>query len=354
MLNIISSAIDTLELTYGKTRISYPVMEALVDAKADAALNNNRRSEVVFGSHRFHVLSHGAGFFQYLLNGVHFDLKICVSEKMSMIGVRVKSISIYELGIHKVLEELAGVVADLRGDPSERRATVKRLDICVDFQGWEPKLSDLKHFVCKAKKRGVYLEPDEPNYFRFGKNEMVVRLYNKGEEIRHSNKLWMIDVWKQNPHFNPEKPIWRLEVQLRRQALKNLNVDYTSEALEQLSGIWVYGLEWLELKKPTKNKQKSRWPTDPRWVDLRRNAGFVGKPCEPVRAKKRAVDEERIVRMFGAYTSSFAAIRGYENMELGEVIYRAGVLYHNQLEAKGLDFSEVVRGKMNPDSGFPF
>jgi len=239
MLKIISSAIDTIELSI-RINVRLEVISRVADAKR-AAKDAGEKAELVLGGHRFLVPAHGAGMYLYLLNNKDFDIKISPSKMIPAVAVRIRSIYLHEVGAEHAARIILDFAKSIREEPEiefDPYLRLKRLDICVDFQGWEPNLEDFHNFSCRAKKRGVYFEGDIPNYYRFGEKNMLVRIYNKTEELKVSNKSWMNEVWQISNEFDDQIPVWRLEVQLRRDALKSLMVLSIDDALKNLGGIF--------------------------------------------------------------------------------------------------------------------
>lgn len=165
---------------------------------------------------------------------------------------------------------------------AERAATereldvqVTRLDVNLDFQGWVPVPEDLNVSTCRVRKgrRGSHFgtewldddgraaerarvlelaarlkaskspteqaeilaelhrveEPDAPastygdrrqfTGFSFGRGKVSARLYDKTKEITISRKGWFRKVWSKATGYDESAPVWRLEFQLRREAL---------------------------------------------------------------------------------------------------------------------------------------
>lgn len=128
---------------------------------------------------------------------------------------------------------------------------VTRVDFCMDFDRWAPELSLFEEFEGRAVKRGAHLEPDyaAPNEgasvhtshwrftgFSFGRGVVVARLYWKSLEIKSSGKLWFRPLWQREGWVSEEEsgPVWRLEFQLRREALRNahVRVQHTADRLD--------------------------------------------------------------------------------------------------------------------------
>ncbi len=182
---------------------------------------------------------------------------------------------------------------------------------------------------------------------------MLVRIYNKTEQIKKKHIEWIASVWRNNETYKEGFPVWRIEVQIRREILRELGIETIDEALASLKGLWNFGLTWLELRKPSSNKQKARWKIDKRWIELKENAYFEGKPCERVRRAKRKADERRIVIMLGGYLTRLAAMYGDHSIKAA--ITRAGVEYGHYLNERGLDFRDVVQSKIEKqEDDLPF
>jgi len=141
----------------------------------------------------------------------------------------------------------------------EVRAVLSRVDQCVDVTGPDFSLSDLEEFLVRARKitrhrcadgdraceacGGTGKESGEPTGehfsgrtltgYSFGKSEVAVRIYDKTREIREQSpdKAWLYPVWARNGWVGGER-VWRIELQLRREALKSLVSRETAAKLD--------------------------------------------------------------------------------------------------------------------------
>ena len=66
---------------------------------------------------------------------------------------------------------------------------------------------------------------------------MLARIYNKTIEIPKSGKIWFKDIWKENG-WNGEKTVWRIEFQLKRGVLKELQIDLVEDLFEKEDELW--------------------------------------------------------------------------------------------------------------------
>lgn len=234
-------------------------------------------------------------------------------------------------------EQVAGDGAPLR--PSTDReldVQVTRLDLCVDFQGWTPTPDDLDLFTTRVRKSGrgshfgdewleahageesarvlalaKRLERARSNSeraeilrelhhqdtgarastygdrrvftgFSFGRGMISARLYDKTRELSVSRKGWFREVWRRSGTFAEEAPVWRLEFQLRREALVDFHevaalgdlsrsgMGAWEECREALPGLWSYlTARWMRHGQRTKDDRQAvsdawaglqRWP----------------------------------------------------------------------------------------------
>lgn len=246
----------------------------------------------------------------WLLKNPAGDLVVRVrpepQEDEAAIVVELHSAALWSMGWRKAGEQARRVCEELAGS-DDVDLQVTRIDLCVDFQGWQPGPEDRELFVSRAKKRGRFREGHvEPQWddaewlegesgriaraaaqleratsheqrravlelfhkapqerateaefeagrlaftgFAFGMgHHLSARLYNKSREIRRSRKTWFETIWERAPgyrhppggtvngsirsHFD----VWRLEFQLRRDAVR----EFTFKTGE--------GSSWLDL-----------------------------------------------------------------------------------------------------------
>src|SRR4051812_29772357 len=70
-------------------------------------------------------------------------------------------------------------------------------------------------------------------------------------------KLWFLDIWKRETCTD----VWRVEFQLRRELLKQFNVDTIDELVTQSGGMWRYLTdEWLSFRVHDNNNATRRTP----------------------------------------------------------------------------------------------
>lgn len=152
--------------------------------------------------------------------------------------------------------------------------------------------------------------------FSFGKGRIAARLYDKRREIGVSGKHWMRTVWRRCAAFDgrsgelaaylEDAEVWRLEFQLRREAVTSLEElvppepgsDWESLSLGswvhfvgRLDSLWRYlSHQWL---RHGRRQEDDRQATSAVWEQLQR--AWSAEEPEPVNLHRPAVEAARVV-----------------------------------------------------------
>jgi hypothetical protein len=199
---------------------------------------------------------------------------------------------------------------DVRTLCSFETVTPSRFDLHVDWQGGFAPTFDAGEVERFVKPRRVkwhpYFEGTRCTGYRFGAGgPILARLYDKSIErrTRHDEGYFALLAARNPAAFDPEKTVWRLEFQLRREGMKSFRLapelegddaggdldlaiaaELSAEELPRLATfpkLFAHAdalfqhltAHWLRLTTPGKGKVASRWPTDPTWEALRRDFG---------------------------------------------------------------------------------
>jgi hypothetical protein len=203
--------------------------------------------------------------------------------------------------------------------------TASRIDLYVDVQGWQPEREDFPRFVCRAQRKWEF-EADRQMYtrgrrlsgFTFGRGAVLARIYDKTLELAVRGETWPEVIWR---NADRERPVWRVELQFRRPALKAFGLRTVADVLAVRQELWDYGMRWLSLREPDGDSNRSRWPEAPEWRVLRE--AVMGSPrSELVRERKEAASRQRLLRGFVGYATSLAACGADDDLEeaLREVV----------------------------------
>jgi hypothetical protein len=214
--------------------------------------------------------------------------------------------------------------------------TPSRIDLHVDWQGGFAPTFDAGEVDRFIKPRRVkwhpYFEGNRCTGYRFGEGGAIVaRLYNKSLQARerHDTAYPALLAARSPDQFDPARDVWRLEFQLRREALTafrplapvsdvagddetasddpaaleaEIEAELAAEELPHVgtfpklfahrAALWRHlTTHWLRIVQPGRGVVRSRWPLDPTWVVLQRD--FVRLCDEPLHEEGR-----ELVRVF--------------------------------------------------------
>jgi hypothetical protein len=344
-LIVLSAGVDSLYVSFAG-RLQPELLERMEELKQEAR-SSGQPAPIAFEDGRATVvLPHGWGFYPYSVHCSDFDLHLTGSEHVPPVYLRLSSLFIHSVGCEAAAATAVAFVRDSLMQPA-KPAAVSRIDVYADFQGWIPVVEDFNRFVTRSVTNQAYFEPVQVNQsgqrlsgFRFGKGSVVARLYDKGQEIQVSGKDWMRDVWGSS--YDTARPIWRLEFQVRREAVGDFNVQGVDEVLACRQDFWRYGLRWLSLRDRSEDQQRDRWPVTAVWQQLSQIS--MGAPLAGVLRRRVREHQERIlVRGLAGYVTSLAALlnvgdepRAYE---------LAARKTHAYLIEQKTTFGKVVRRK---------
>ena len=348
-LSVLSDGVDSLYLSFAGT-LAPELLDRLEELKLEAQASSTPAPVSFADRTATTVLPTGSGFYRYAIHSTDFDVYVARGEHVPPVYVRASSLYLHSVGVNTAAARVDAFVRDCLMTPA-RPATVSRIDIYADFQGWRPVPDDLDRFVTRSLRHHAYYEPAEEarhglhlTGFRFGKDQLLARLYDKTREIGQSGKDWMLEVWGSARHL--EQPVWRLEYQYRREAIGSFNLATVDEVLACLADLWRYGLDWLSLREPTFDRQRGHWPIADEWRQLR-ELEMDGPLTGVLRRRWREHEELLVVRGLAGYLSSLAALHGIR--DLAHANHLAGVRVAGYLEDRGRSFSKIVAAKQLQD-----
>ena len=145
-------------------------------------------------------------------------------------------------------------------------AKISELHLATDIQGYNFDMLDFHRFKTRKRKNSIHDEKrDDTNTFyyqgrkftgfTFGQGDEMLRIYNKTVEIKKNPDKAFIKhfAWENNPDYDEEKEVWRIEIQYRREKLKTIYdsknglLDGFVNVLDSLGSLWNRALEKVEL-----------------------------------------------------------------------------------------------------------
>jgi len=355
---VLASGVDTLELW--STKALTPAGLALVQAAQRAAVEGGQPVGVVVGPLELRASPRWRN--TALLESDLYAVKVepDAASTGATVRVEVRALALWAQGWEAAAARAVDAMAALCGADG-LEVQVGRVDVCVDWQGWVPTPEERHRFTCRARKRGRYFEdghlqlddadwcqreakriqalakklaaargperrellelihkrplPHREAEYDAGRHftgltfgigaPCAARMYDKTREIITSHKGWFRRVWQ---GYDDSRPVWRLEFQLRREALRSFRLSregYTEdlstwERLKpRLGALWRYLTHsWLRHGGRT---SATRQVLSAAWASLA--DGWVGAAA-PVEGLHRAALE-------GAAQPVTAAVAGY-------------------------------------------
>ena len=293
----------------------------------------------------FILQPHGWRGYPIWLRSARIELMLGAVDPFPPVFLQWHSAFIHTHGLEAAVSSVEGwlddAVMEVRG-----LLRVARVDLYCDFQGWVPIARDLDHFTCRAVSRRLFEVHSQAHMsgrhfsgFTFGKGDVVGRIYDKSLELGVRGQRWLEAVWEGR---DQGQPVWRVEFQFRRRALRRFGLETLEQALCSRQGLWEYGMGWISLRRPGNDSNRSRWHQDPVWIELRR--AYLASPSSPlVRQRVRAASQERLVRGFIGYASALGALSTED--DLASVLRSAGSLATHHLRETGRDFKGLVDAK---------
>ncbi|MFG0317369.1 MAG: hypothetical protein ACF8XB_08860 [Planctomycetota bacterium JB042] len=161
-----------------------------------------------------------------------------------------------------------------------------RVDLAVDVQGVDFPPASAPAWISRSRWKATYQVGDLVTGSQFGKGSLVVRIYEKTYELIQSRKDWMRAIWAHHG-ADPSRPVWRVEVQARRELLRRHGIDRLrrpEDLLGRLDALWSEALtRSLRLHDSRRSTRADKDPEHAAWKLLRRVsfAAATAAPPEP-------------------------------------------------------------------------
>lgn len=241
-------ALDFIELASQK--------EALIKAKI------NKPKPIKLGCEDFLLASHGTGSgYPFVIENDAFIIQLGEFNRPNFF-VKYRSIALWHLGasaLHQRFLTWAASVGYIMAQPER----LSRVDYAFDYH--LPMIDfDENSFVSKATKDSQFRKDGKVQTFKFGTDNVVLRVYNKVDEINEqSQKTWLFKLW------GMEQDVWRIEWQVRKDQLRKLGIS-SFESLEERQGdlLRLLTKDHTTLRLKSSDSNRSRWALHPLWLDL--------------------------------------------------------------------------------------
>lgn len=159
--------------------------------------------------------------------------------------------------LHEQFLQWAGSLGFIPG----RSEGLSRCDFAFDFL-LEDIDFDEDSFVTAADKDSQHRKHGKVQTFTFGRDEVVLRVYNKSAEIEESShKFWLHPLWQ-----GQTENVWRVEWQVRKETLKRFGLRTFEDLFDGHGDLLRYLIsEHTSLRVKSEDSNRSRWPLHPLW-----------------------------------------------------------------------------------------
>lgn len=342
-MKLLLSGLDTVECAY----YMRPTASACLDFDALRTLREkHQRSKVrdpmlvELGGMNFELSRGGTrSGYPFLISNEQWAIQFGEFNDPSFF-VTFRSIALWHQGA-KALHESFLSWAESLGYVPFRPEGLSRCDFAFDFH--LPVVDfDEDNFVTLAEKDSQHRKHRKVQTFTFGRDEIVLRVYNKSDEVNEASaKYWLHALWA-----GPTEDVWRIEWQVRKDTLKRFDLRTFDDLFGGHGDLLRYLVsEHTSLRLPNEDSNKSRWPVHPLWQALAQHIDTL--PAQGVYRSldRQALLDETLVRMaisIEGYLKKVAAIEclkeGRPMLSQGQTIDRLLPLLdkvHNQLTWRG-------------------
>ncbi len=351
---ILRVGIDSLYLSYpgdltAESAIRLQAMKELAQSKDP---QNNKLAQFSIGDHLFEVKDRGRSVYKYILRDHWYQIQLSgpYTDHTPLAYSQLSSEALTFEGPLGMEEDLRSVVSSLgiiSGD-----ATVSRVDLFVDFITD----TDIEHiqerdWVTRARTFNYYSVQRIFSGLTIGLGgDISARLYDKTLELEKSGKEYLKDIWS-DLGWQPGQKVWRLEFQLKRNYLRQLNLRTFPELMDRLGSIWQYATsDWLRLTCPDPtDKTQSRWPLHPMWEALQKADWSTEHSCNRQSTPKGQPPSDRSLFVNGlSGLTSFMAREGITDAYSGApAFFQAASDYHSSREHyTGLTYEQYIEQKV--------
>ena len=227
---------------------------------------------------------------------------------------------------------------------------VSRVDLCLDVAMPIPEIrmmrGEVVSFARKNNHHGIVYQEHmvgiKATGYTFGKGDLVCRIYDKLEEVKHSEKAWFLDMYRERG-WDGESPVTRVEFQARRAHLKAQQITTITDLQFRRADLWRYfSNEWISLRDlVATDSNRRRWPVKEFWRVVRDSCDKFGKLTGVRRLTQRAPKIDKVRALLrGVLVTATALYRTTYEWTPGQKISLAEAMRSMQEETIAKWFAE--------------
>lgn len=289
----------------------------------------------------FGLAPHGWGKYRYCLDHETGRIGFTASRRLPSVRIQPRAEFLHSVGPEETVRHFGELV---RPFVEGLVLSVARLDLFVDMEGMDLCTLDRSAFVCRGDGCTTYENGNAVTGFTFGSRRtqrISARLYDKTAEMALKGTDWWELVW--GTRHTAGAPVWRIEFEIGRAALSELELYRPEAVLAAAPSLWRYCTgDWLTLRAPTGDSNRSRWPLDARWEAVQlASLAHCGVELRFIRQRKRASSIHRLMPALVGYLVAFAVWAG--TTDLQNTLEALSVSVGNDEIARRMTFAERVQ-----------
>lgn len=351
---ILRFGVDSLYLSYpGQLASEWDQRLTGLKLAAQAVEETDKaKAQVKIGEHLFEVKGKGGQRFSFVLvdNCFHIQLSGYNATALPLAYVQLSSELLTTLSVQEAVNSLSTIIRSFGLVKAEPQ--ISRVDLFVDFVSpVEMNSWDQSAWVTRAHNIASYSLRRRFSGWSIGMGGVIgARLYDKTLELEKSKKDYLKPLWKM-AGWDEQSPVWRLEFQYKREALKELGVLEMEHLIQHCGGLWKYAAtDWLRLTVPNSDDtNQTRWNNHPLWSDLAA-VNWSHRQASPLsRIRKERIPHEQsfFVNGLGGLTS-FMAAHGITELDegLGEFLAKAEHFHEHKGRKQGKGLKHYIQDKV--------
>ena len=307
---------------------------------------NNEKSLIEINGLTFDVMPNGSPGYAFILHNSDYEIQFASVRSNNKdnypVFIKIKQAPLWALGVKKAYNNVLFWLKDIFAFPIAEK--INRADLCchtdmIDFARY-----DYFYFKTRANKKNTRINGSTINGFEFGVRDSLIycRVYDKTLEVsEHKNKSWFNDIWLDNgADINK---VWNVEFELKRDFLREYNIETVSDFLMYSKSIWQYLTnQWIVLTLNDCSRLENSTVLN-EWSEL--SSGFLelGNKQFIRKEKQLAADKQAIIAQTFGYIRSYAAFDNISDLSTAVELLLADLYLF--AKEKGKDFASLVSDK---------
>ena len=299
------SGIDSLYLS---ARVAPAPRALLADLERlkSTATESRIPAQIDLGPASFEVASAGFGRYRYRLDHPYGILGATDSQSLPTFRIQPRAAFLHAVGPVLAIKWWSEVLDSVA---SEVRLTASRLDVCADFHGLDFTPEERDYFLCPSPARDEYTRATLSGWVWGAPGAMQrARAYDKVADAKKKGADWVEALW--GSQFDRGRSVWRVEAQCKREVLVEYGIDTAEDAIELAPRVYrsVF-TKYLTLRVPSGDSNRSRWPLDPRWIEVSEPSfGFGALGLDRVRGGRRTGELRKVMPLIVGGLSTAATV----------------------------------------------